>query len=248
MRNSASDSAQKPPPGTAEQQQPSSHTGGTGSQSLGANGSLQDVSLSGGHHQYQQQLQQHDGTTTHAVNSFSGVKQEDDGSWRSILNIDLGTFTSKEEAARAFDKAALFTLGFAGCSYAPLPEIIARAAQCHQQIPQLLPAGVPLMSTLRGVALRGGSYIAQLDIGGRPYELGPFATELDAAKAFDKYSLLLHGVNANTNLPSWEHLATKQEVASLADAVQIVANQAAVGIVDAATAGQAQHQTCVVCN
>lgn len=131
------------------------------------------------------------------------------------------------------------TMGFTGCSYSPLPDIMSRAAQCHQQLPQLLPAGVPLVTTFRGVTLRGGSYIAQLDLGGRPYELGPFATELEAAKAYDKYSLLLHGVRAATNLPPWEYLATRQEVATLADAVHTVATQAAL----ADSAAQQAQQT-----
>ncbi len=58
--------------------------------------------------------------------------------------------------------------------------------------------------------------------GGCLYELGPFASALDAAQAHDRYSLLLYGLSAQTNFPPWGYLASEKEVVALAEAVHTV--------------------------
>jgi len=156
----------------------------------------------------------------------SGVRPEADG-WRAVLSIDLGTFQSADEATKAYDKAALMALGFSGCTTnrnISLPDIMARVSSTTAigSVPQLLPAGhsEKLNPMLRGVmVLPGGSYVARLEIGAREYDLGPFASEFDAAKAYDKYSMLLYGVRAAMNLPPWEHLVSRQEVSTLVEAL-----------------------------
>jgi hypothetical protein len=58
--------------------------------------------------------------------------------------------------------------------------------------------------------------------GGCLYELGPFSSAVEAAQAYDRYSLLLHGLAARTNFPPWGYLAPDEEVFALLEAVQRV--------------------------
>jgi len=159
--------------------------------------------------------------------AVAGVRQiPETGQYQAALYLNLGTFGSYDEAVRAYDRAALMSSGFyAAKTHVPLLDAVNRAATAvGGGPPQLLPAGVTgLPLRYQGVTLRGGSFLASLDIGGKAYELGPFATELDAAKAFDRYSLLLKGVSAATNCPPWEHLASAAEVGAIIDAVEVVA-------------------------
>lgn len=161
--------------------------------------------------------------TTAAV---AGVRQLQDGSYQAALYIDLGSYGSYDEAVRAYDRAALMTSGFAAPTHCPLPDAVMRSATASGGgPPQLVPAAVAngISSRFRGVTRRGGSFLATLDIGGKAYELGPFATEVDAAKAYDRYSMMLKGVAAQTNFPPWEHLASSAEVSALVEAVGVVA-------------------------
>jgi hypothetical protein len=158
--------------------------------------------------------------------AVAGVRHvAETGQYQAAIYLDLGTFGSYDEAVRAYDRAALMSSGFSAATHVPLLDAVNRAATAiGGGPPQLLPAGVTGASLrYRGVTLRGGSFLASLDIGGKAYELGPFATELDAAKAFDRYSLLLKGVAAATNFPPWEHLASAAEVGAIIDAVSVVA-------------------------
>lgn len=52
-----------------------------------------------------------------------------------------------------------------------------------------------------------------------PYDLGPFPTEVAAARAYDRYTLLLHGFSAPTNFPPWTYLAAEPEVQAISEAV-----------------------------
>lgn len=48
--------------------------------------------------------------------------------------------------------------------------------------------------------------------GGTPYELGPFVSALEAARAFDRYSILLHGATAEVGCNGrwlWLYLADR---------------------------------------
>ena len=162
-------------------------------------------------------------TTTAAV---AGVRQLHDGSYQAALYIDLGTFGSYDDAVRAYDRAALMTTGFSTPTHFPLTEAVMRSATASGGgPPQLVPAAMSngVSSRFRGVTLRAGSFLATLDIGGKAYELGPFATEMDAAKAYDKYAMMLRGVAAQTNFPPWDHMASPAEVAALVEAVGVVA-------------------------
>lgn len=125
-------------------------------------------------------------------------------------------------------RAALCALGFTGHTHAPLNEAITRSAAltgASSGSPHLAPAQAGAGKKYVGVANRGGAFLALLDIGGSPYELGPFASEEVAAKAYDRYSLMLHGLRASTNVPLWEVLANPQEVAAISEAVAAVSNQ-----------------------
>lgn len=118
----------------------------------------------------------------------------------------------------------MIALGFTAPTHAALHDALLRSALVSGP-PQLLPA-TPFSQQhrFRGICLRGSSYLAQLDIAGKAYELGPFGSEVDAAKAYDRYSLLLQGVRASTNFPPWEHLASAQEISSLVNAVFAVSS------------------------
>ncbi|KAL4519437.1 hypothetical protein Ndes2526A_g01953 [Nannochloris sp. 'desiccata'] len=175
-----------------------------------------------------------------------GVRQiPETGQYQAALYLDLGTFGSYDEAVRAYDRAVLMSSGFSAAgTHVPLLDAVNRAATAvGGGPPQLLPAGVAGLSLrYQGVTLRGGSFLASLDIGGKAYELGPFATEIDAAKAFDRYSLLLKGVLAATNFPPWEHLASAAEVGAIIDAVGVVAMTSGDGGLNT-SAGTAPGQT-----
>jgi hypothetical protein len=162
-----------------------------------------------------------------AAAAASGVRCTSGGAWEASLVLQLGSFSCRDDAERAYDRAALMCVGLTARTHAPLQAALARAAAAGP--PQLLPAqpGGAARATHLGVTHRAGAYLATLDVGGKPYELGPFGSAELAARAYDCYSLMLHGVRAHTNAPLWEHLSSPQEVAALAAAVAVVAQAAA---------------------
>ncbi|KAI3438847.1 hypothetical protein D9Q98_001264 [Chlorella vulgaris] len=167
--------------------------------------------------------------------------------WRAVLSLNLGLHSSAVEAATAHDKAALSASGFlaplnsnlqAACAAAAAATAEGRRLALQQQ-EQQEDATVPQQHEIRyrGVLHRSGTapgilgagcgtWLALLDLGGSPYELGPFVSALEAARAFDRYSILLHGATAETNFPAWEYLASTSECQALVAAVTRVQQQA----------------------
>lgn len=145
-----------------------------------------------------------DGAGAGAAPRLLGVRRLSDQCWQARLRLDLGTYPSSQEAARAHDRAALLATGLTSRLNAPLPEAVAALAAAAAAGPMPATPGQGEVAAagggggrgtprLRGVVARGGAFIAMLDVAGKPYELGPFPSEADAARAYDRYSVLLHG-------------------------------------------------------
>eukprot|EP00887_Chlorella_sp_A99_P000894 scaffold5.g894.t1 len=192
-----------------------------------------------------------------AAPGLVGVRRLANNRWQASLSVDLGVYGTSAEAARAHDRAALQATGLTSRLNQPLAEAVAQLAASAAAAGGS-PPGVPTPGQaapppvgggerggapgqLRGVAIRGGSYIAMLDIAGKSYELGPFPSEAEAARAYDRYSVLLHGVRAETNHPVFEYWAQVPEVQSLVEATLVVeaANRVAAAQAAAAEAAVA---------
>ena len=128
--------------------------------------------------------------------------------YEAAVPLNLGTFNTAEEAAKMHDIAAINVGGFMAKTNYPLTEVIQMATAPRE--------------TVVGVLTRDESYVALLDIGGKPYELGPFVSAEEAAKAYDRYSVMLHGAAVTLNKPVWEHLAQPAEIKGIVDAISTV--------------------------
>lgn len=141
-----------------------------------------------------------------AVSGFKGVHITGSGKWMATIRFNkkqyyLGSFLTKEEAARAYNEKAIELHGeFASINYfGKEPE---RA---------FLVKRTPLPDRKRSdntSGFCGVSYIKKLKkwksamvLNGNSIYMGLFAEAIDAAKSYDKKAFELHGAKARLNFP-----------------------------------------------
>jgi hypothetical protein len=137
-------------------------------------------------------------------NSTSGYKgvslTRENGVWGSRISVNkqeifLGSFDSAEDAAIAYNHAALEYFGeFA--SFNDIPDWQSRTPIRREQY-QNTPEGAS--SKYRGVRWRHSAWNAEIKVGGRSIYLGSFSSEIEAAKAWDDAARKLRGETTRTN-------------------------------------------------
>eukprot|EP00192_Tetraselmis_astigmatica_P000159 CAMPEP_0117665736 /NCGR_PEP_ID=MMETSP0804-20121206/9980_1 /TAXON_ID=1074897 /ORGANISM="Tetraselmis astigmatica, Strain CCMP880" /LENGTH=1337 /DNA_ID=CAMNT_0005473191 /DNA_START=336 /DNA_END=4349 /DNA_ORIENTATION=+ len=167
-----------------------------------------------------------------------GVKQEG-GSWRAKITIDLGLYPSPGEAAAAHDRAATWTLGVtANTNLAKGNKLVTLSGGARPSVEptgsqaetpdggQVAATGEPAqkrakVSKYHGVVSRdaGESWYAAVKCLGDRKEFGPFKSEKDAARHYDRCSALLWGLQARTNFPLIDALCTMPEAPALVEQV-----------------------------
>lgn len=138
-----------------------------------------------------------------------------DGKFGAQLSVDLGTFASCKDAEALYSTVVRLLVGLNGLQpdrlLCILPEEQTQSQSDKEE---------PLM----GIKQTGNqSYVAELDVGGKAYELGPFPTQEDAFQAYERYSFLLHGIEAKLNSPAtfWSQWVTPAEHETLVNAVRV---------------------------
>jgi hypothetical protein len=141
---------------------------------------------------------------------YRGVVK-DPPSWRAqirpkLRQISLGHWPTEQEAAEAYDRAARFfsfdrrQLNFPGRNLvARTPDAIGRDARLSRKVTRAT-------SKYRGVFLSAREsrrpWMAQIAVEGRrPRHLGTWATETDAARAYDRAASFYLGAREGVNLP-----------------------------------------------
>jgi len=156
------------------------------------------------------------------------------GKWRAATEVDgkavhLGTYATAEEAARVYDKAALFSDGPAAILNFP-PEQYAEDAPKLAGLSwdELIAAlrlearrrssGARYVSSFRGVnLLREGKWRVTGNLEKRPVSLGIYATEEEAGAAYDRAELVKHGSAAKLNFPRENYAEDVKQLAVGAD-------------------------------
>lgn len=143
-----------------------------------------------------------------STSKFKGVNWDtNQKKWTAQITINykkhhLGVYTTEEEAARAYDSAALYYFKeFAHTNFddgVPLPiDEIFRRNRSQQ----------PFGSKYRGISRLNKSsnkWRAVISINNRQEFIGSFDSEEAAAHAYDKAAIELHGKNAKLNFPIQE--------------------------------------------
>ena len=118
----------------------------------------------------------------------------------------VGTFDTEEQAARAYDEFVRKSNGDATlCNYA-IDGTTRNTAAPPAEADSGSTCGLPWhrSSKYRGVRASGSKWTSQIrlsNLGGLNHHLGTFATELEAAVAYDNAAMEHHGANAVLNFP-----------------------------------------------
>lgn len=133
---------------------------------------------------------------------YKGVVREPSGRFKAAIyhdgvRVHLGSYATKQDAARAYDRTAIHLFGEFAClnfpdfdySDTPLPTLREPA------------------SAFRGVVRdkRRGHWYAVIRDGGKRHWLGRFGSEEAAAHAYDKKAVELHGRSAVLNFPGCDY-------------------------------------------
>jgi len=110
--------------------------------------------------------------------------------------VYLGRFSSKEDAIRIYDIAALHY--FKEFALLNLPKEIYKNINLEEE---LLKGNLQKTSVYRGVRRREGKWVAQITYDYKCTHIGNFDSEIEAAKAFDTKNIELRGGKARLNFP-----------------------------------------------
>jgi hypothetical protein len=138
-----------------------------------------------------------------------------DGKFGAQMSVDLGTFASCKDAEARYSTVVRLLVGLNGLQ----PDRL-----LTQHLPEEQNQSHINDEPLMGIKQTGNqSYVAELDVGGKAYELGPFPTHEDAFKAYERYSFLLQGIEAKLNSPTtfWSQWVTPAEHETLVNAVKV---------------------------
>lgn len=129
------------------------------------------------------------------TSGYKGVKRITAHTWEARVNGQgIGYYDTAEEAAFAYDKAALEQYGkFASLNH-PLEEVLA-------WVPPVRQFGRKSASGYRGVQAYGRRWGAEIKFQKKRYNLGFFDTAEEAAFAYDKAALEVYGEKAQLNHP-----------------------------------------------
>ncbi|KAK9819767.1 hypothetical protein WJX72_002140 [[Myrmecia] bisecta] len=161
-----------------------------------------------------QQQGQKRGGKRQKLSQYRGVSKNKD-KWVAQIGREkrlcyLGLFETEEEAARAFDVAALRLRGeqaetnFPASDYSEELQSLNEAAGATHALPVRRRRNKA--SQFRGVCLASGKYISQITVDGKHHYLGVFPTEEDAARAYDRKAIELRGNSAATNFPIEDYM------------------------------------------
>lgn len=138
------------------------------------------------------------------TSGFRGVRKVGRNHWYAQIHVSkeqsiyLGTFNTPEDAARVYDRAALDHWGNNAKLNFPLEKTLA-----WEDLPRPLPSSA---SGYHGVAaLKNGKWQASLRHRGRLIHIGTFTSPEEAARAYDRRAIELHGDGAKLNFPREEY-------------------------------------------
>jgi len=146
-------------------------------------------------------------TMRRGVSGFLGVCRDKDR-WRAIITMQgkghrLGVYASPEQAARAYDAAAIFYFG--DDAILNFPE------QRHDYSFQPTAPSHPT-SQYRGVLWerKANAWRALIKVNQKGIHIGYFTSEVEAARAYDTKAMELHGSRARINFSSTQPITKEQ--------------------------------------
>ncbi|MGC4375766.1 HNH endonuclease [Fictibacillus sp. Mic-4] len=130
-------------------------------------------------------------TPSHNTSGYKGVTKSKKG-WRASIHLNsekihIGVFKTKEDAAKAYNIKALELFG----DFARLNDVN------HEEFS--IPEKKPLSSKYKGVSKKGKRWQAGIYQYGKRIHIGNFATEMEAARAYNRKALELFGESAKIN-------------------------------------------------